>query len=141
MFDVPRSVCPGKPSKKSLSSGAPKGAKAPIIKEKLVEVTNSVAYSGFGANAARANLSCIYLTSGCADPETPMGRGIMRKLGFPKEATPEDVEKFNKLRKNLPDIPEGSLGTCAIVANSDNLLKAQRWGLYKLNAVYPSYIL
>ena len=92
-------------------------------------------------DGARANLSCIYLTSGCADPETPVGRGIMRKLGFPKEATPEDVEKFNKLRKNLPDIPEGSLGTCAIVANSDNLLKAQRWGLYKLNAVYPSYIL
>lgn len=50
----------------------------------------------------------------------------MRKLGFPKEATPEDVEKYNKLRNNLPDIPEGSLGTCAIVANSDNLLKAQR---------------
>ena len=35
-----------------------------------------------------------------------MGRGIMRKLGFAKEITPEDVEKFNKLRKNLPDLAE-----------------------------------
>ena len=50
----------------------------------------------------------------------------MRKLGYPKEATPEDVEKFNTLRKSLPDLAEGSLGTCAIVANSDNLLKSQR---------------
>lgn len=52
----------------------------------------------------------------------------MRKLGFQfqKQATPEDIEKFGKLRQNLPDLSEGSLGTCAIVANSDNLLKAQR---------------
>ena len=127
MFDVPQSVCPGKPSKKSLNNGAPKGNKAAIIKEKLIEVTNSVAYSGYGGNAERRNLSCVYLTSSCADPETGMGRGVMRKLGFnPNNAASGDLEKFNKLRKNLPNLTEGALGTCAIVANSDNLLKSTR---------------
>jgi len=72
MFHVPQTVCPGRSSRKSLNIGAPKGPRAASIKEKLVEVTRSIAYSGQGANALRRNLTCVYLTSTCADPETPM---------------------------------------------------------------------
>ena len=38
----------------------------------------------------------------------------------------EDTKKFLKLAENLPSITEGALGSCAIVANSDNLLKGNR---------------
>ena len=79
-----------------------------------------------GDAAETRNLSCVFLTSQCADPATALGRGVMRKLGFPKEASEADTATFNKLRMNLPDIAERSLGSCAIVANSDNLLKVGR---------------
>ena len=130
MFDVPQRVCPGQPSRKSLGVGAPKGRHANVIKEKLMAISRSEAFLGYGGNEVRTNATCVYLTQECADPVDGRGRGVMRKLGFQVtskiDPTPEDLAKFNKLRMNLPDLTEGSLGTCAIVANSDNLLKSRR---------------
>ena len=115
MFDVPRSECPGKPSKKSLGQGAPPkkvlGAVQTLLKQM---VDGEVPYRG-----SMWNLTCVFVTKECADPATTHGLRVMKKMGL-------NEAKIEQVRQNMPDFTEGSLGTCAIVANSDNLLKAQR---------------
>jgi hypothetical protein len=45
---------------------------------------------------------------------------VQKKLGVGEAELRELAEKY------FPHIPQGSLGSCAVVANSDNLLKGKR---------------
>ncbi|CAL6379829.1 unnamed protein product [Bathycoccus prasinos] len=111
--NVPQNVCPGQPTKKGLDRLAGDGDELPP------------AVGPGGDESKYVNISCVYVTEKCANPTTAGGRGIMRRLKFNVNSE-EDTKKFLKLAENLPSITEGALGSCAIVANSDNLLKGNR---------------
>jgi hypothetical protein len=67
------------------------------------------------------NASCVFVTKPCGHTlNNTQGRWIANKLKITTE------EELNEFAANLPDLSDGSLGSCAIVGNSDNTLKAQR---------------
>jgi hypothetical protein len=127
--NVPQNVCPGQPTKKGVRNGAP-GKNKGLIERKLDRLAGDgdelpPAVGPGGDESKYVNISCVYVTEKCANPTTAGGRGIMRRLKFNVNSE-EDTKKFLKLAENLPSITEGALGSCAIVANSDNLLKGNR---------------
>jgi hypothetical protein len=124
-YRVEQQTCPGMPTKKSLSIGQPKKNKQ-MIERKLDRLTDVVPTVGPGGDESKyVNISCVYITEKCANPSSASGRGIMRKLKF-DVTSDEATKKYLKLAESLPSITDGSLGSCAIVANSDNLLKGNR---------------
>ncbi len=127
--NVPQNVCPGQPTKKGVRNGAPRKNRS-VIERKLDRLAGDgesvpPAVGPGGDESKYVNISCVYVTEKCANPTTAGGRGIMRRLKFNVNSE-EDTKKFLKLAENLPSITEGALGSCAIVANSDNLLKGNR---------------
>jgi len=127
--NVPQNICPGQPTKKGVRVGAPRKNKG-LIERKLDRLAGDgdrmpPAVGPGGDESKYVNISCVYVTEKCANPTTAGGRGIMRRLKFNVNSE-EDTKKFLKLAENLPSITEGALGSCAIVANSDNLLKGNR---------------
>jgi len=62
---------------------------------------------------------CVFVTQDCASTETSLGRRLARRMGY-------DFASWELKRLALPDVKPGGFGSCALVANSDNLLKSQR---------------
>jgi len=123
MFEVPQSVCPGSPSLVALGKGNPSPKVTPQVMKHLDMIAESIAYSPESPDPSKVylNSTCLFVTKPCGHTSANVqGRWIMNKL---KITTEEDLQSF---AERLLDIDERGLGSCAIVGNSDNLMRDQR---------------
>jgi len=122
-FNKPQHICPGRPSTARPGRGAPPGKAIEDIKMHLRMIADGYMYNPDHPNpeAVQLNASCVFVTKPCSDSlNKTLGRWIAGKLKITTE------EELNEFAENLPDIEEGGLGSCAIVGNSDNMLKSAR---------------
>jgi len=110
--------CPGLPESIDLKRGAPPKPVRETIEIQLLNASEGrVLY-----REMLQELSCVFITQECAVPEAPHGQRLMGKLGLSADDE-QGVEDYRRRVANLPSFTEGSLGTCAIVGNSDKMLK------------------
>lgn len=135
---VPQSTCPGSTSRVSLSKGAP-GNRA--VREKIQELLMEQAEGRLRTTSRNGTVlghtevndaqgSCVFLTQNCANPDNAYGRRMSAKMeeagvkGYGR--SPAGLKKWDQKRRSLINLGPGSLGSCALVANSENMLKGKR---------------
>ncbi|XRB18485.1 glycosyltransferase family 29 [Pseudoscourfieldia marina] len=138
---VEPSKCPGTPSKLPLTRGAPRNK---AVREKVEEMlleqaegklraavrpgSSNVTGSYSFVDASKGN--CVFLTQECADPNYGYGRRMAVKMaeagakGYGRDAA--GLAKWDQKRKALINLGPGSLGSCALVANSENMMRSKR---------------
>ena len=121
-FTQPQHVCPGSPTTKSLGQGAPRQNKEVLyrILEKLgdgevPETTTDMKLIKSG-NFGFTKIECPFLTRDCASEKTYTGRQAAQKMK-------QTGAKWNETAQNFVDLKPGSLGSCALIGNSENMLK------------------
>eukprot|EP00873_Tetraselmis_striata_P021946 jgi/Tetstr1/442210/TSEL_030357.t1 len=115
------SVCPGKPTKKGLDSGAPPKKQQEYIQSVLdLMAEGKYTEEVDGVETVFQN-RCTFLTRDCAQLNlTYGGPGALKTLNV-------TGEQWEKLRTTaLLDLKPRSLGSCALVANSENMLAGKR---------------
>mmetsp|Transcript_46125 Transcript_46125/g.76861 ORF Transcript_46125/g.76861 Transcript_46125/m.76861 type:complete len:524 (-) Transcript_46125:80-1651(-) len=121
IFRQPQHICPGTPSKASNKLGSPPAKTTKDITARLLMIADGFVSSATSPATVIGNASCVFVTKPCGHTlNNTQGRWIANKLKITTE------EELNEFAANLPDLSDGSLGSCAIVGNSDNMLKSQR---------------
>ncbi|QDZ19633.1 sialyltransferase [Chloropicon primus] len=125
-FSQPQHVCPGSPTTKGIKTGGPRQNKEVIyrILDKLgdgeVPETTTDMKVIKGGNFGFNKIECPFLTRDCADVRTHTGKQAAAQM---KQSGP----KWNETAQNFLDLKPGSLGSCALIGNSENMLK-YNWG-------------
>lgn len=125
-FTQPQSICPGSPTTKGIGTGGPRQNKAVIqeILEKLgdgwvPESTSDVRLIKSG-KFKYTKIECPFLTRDCASVTTHTGKQAAAKMK-------QSGARWNATAQNFLDLKPGSLGSCALIGNSENMLKYE-WG-------------
>ena len=125
-FNQPQHICPGSPTKKGLGTGGPRQNKD-IIRQILehlgdgeVPDTTSDTRKIKSGNFGYKQIECPFLTRDCASLRYSTGKSAAARLK-------QSGAKWNETAQKLPDLKPGSLGSCALIGNSDNMLKHE-WG-------------
>lgn len=119
-MQAPR-VCPGEPTQLDLTVGGPPEAVQAEMKHYINLMTEGKLELEINGTRKVVENRCLFLTRDCAKLNLTLGGPqTMRKLGMKQK-------QFEKLRmKTLINLKPRMLGSCALVANSDNLLKGSR---------------
>lgn len=120
-FDQPQHICPGKSSSRGINKGGPK-KNVDLIKEVLdnladARVPSVKPRSGTPVGATEyVSINCTFLTRECAMGNTPTGRRVQTLLN-------QSNDKYRSTLEKIIDLKPGSLGSCALIGNSENMLK------------------
>jgi len=121
-WQAPPRECPGSPVKRSMKDGAPPPKLRAYIEKAIRMMSEGKYEEDFGNGTTKiVENRCMYLTKDCSDPNLPYGGNSAKKMLKMSDS------KYEAWRNSkLVDLKPRMLGSCALVANSENLIKGKR---------------